>query len=210
MQWHIISKLTNSATQQEQFHSGKELVEATLSSEYEDEDEEVDFVLADWIGWSSEEEEKSDENDYDNSSRVATCTRSGRRATRFLLWTAQGKSWSRLIIRDISFRMGTVITFWDNPPPPPPPPTPFILISISLTLEVREVRSLGSSRVLHMASPRRLREIEIQLYHQPPCQIKGLNAFGPPYTKKYIHSNLKRARQCRHKISRIDVSLIQA
>ncbi|CAH3155718.1 unnamed protein product [Porites lobata] len=80
VQRHIISNLTNSATQQEQFDSDKELVEATLSSEDEDQDEEVDFVLAE-IGSSSSD----DENDYDNSSRVDTFTRSGRRATRFLL-----------------------------------------------------------------------------------------------------------------------------
>ncbi|CAH3155714.1 unnamed protein product [Porites lobata] len=80
VQRHIISNLTNSATQQEQFDSDKELVEATLSSEDEDQDEEVDFVLAE-IGSSSSD----DENDYDNSSRVATFKRSGRRATRFLL-----------------------------------------------------------------------------------------------------------------------------
>ena len=76
-------------TQQEQFGSGKELVEATgiLSSkdEDEDEDEAVDFVLAEIGSSSSEEEEESDENDYDNYSRIATCTRSGRRATRFLI-----------------------------------------------------------------------------------------------------------------------------
>ena len=71
--------------QKEQFDSDKELVEATLSSEDEDQDEEVDLVLAEIGSSSSEEEEESDENDYDNSSRVATCTRSGRRATRFLL-----------------------------------------------------------------------------------------------------------------------------
>ena len=85
MQRHIISNLTNSATQQEQFDSDKEFVEATLSSEDEDQDEEVDFVLAEICSSSSEEKEESDENDYDNSSRVATFTRSGRRATRFLL-----------------------------------------------------------------------------------------------------------------------------
>ena len=50
----MIRNLTNSATQQEQFDSDKELVEATLSSEDEDQDEEVDFVLAE-IGSSSSE-----------------------------------------------------------------------------------------------------------------------------------------------------------
>ena len=35
----------------------------------------VDFVLAEIGSSSSEEEEENDENDYDNSSRVATCTR---------------------------------------------------------------------------------------------------------------------------------------
>ena len=54
VQRHIISNLTNSATQQEQFDSDKELVEATLSSEDEDQDEEVNFVLAE-IGSSSSE-----------------------------------------------------------------------------------------------------------------------------------------------------------
>ena len=50
----MIRNLTNSATQQEQFDSDKELVEATLSSEDEDQDEEVNFVLAE-IGSSSSE-----------------------------------------------------------------------------------------------------------------------------------------------------------
>lgn len=50
----MIRNLTNSATQQEQFDSDKELVEATLSSEDEGQDEEVDFVLAE-IGSSSSE-----------------------------------------------------------------------------------------------------------------------------------------------------------
>ena len=45
----------------------------------------MDFVLAEIGSSSSEEEEGSDENDYDNSSRVATCTRSGRRARLSLL-----------------------------------------------------------------------------------------------------------------------------
>ena len=71
-QRNIIRNLTNSATQQKQFGSDKELVEATLSSEDEEQDEEVDFVLAEIGSSSSEEEEESDENDYDNSSRVAT------------------------------------------------------------------------------------------------------------------------------------------
>jgi len=43
--------------QQEQFDSDKELVEGTLSSEDEDQDEEVDFVLAEICSSSSEEEE---------------------------------------------------------------------------------------------------------------------------------------------------------
>ena len=77
--------------QQEQFDSGNELEEAALSSEDEDQDEAVDFVLAEIGSSSSEEEEESDENDYNNSSRIPTCTRSGRRATRFLLWTEQSK-----------------------------------------------------------------------------------------------------------------------
>ena len=85
VQRHIISNLTNSATQQEQFDSDKELLQATLSSEDEDQDEQLDFVLAEIGSSSSEEKEESDENDYDNSYRVATFTRSGRRATRFLL-----------------------------------------------------------------------------------------------------------------------------
>ena len=85
MQRHIINNLTNSATQQEQFDSGNELEEAAFSSEDEDQDEAVDFVLAEIGSSSSEEEEESDENDYDNSSHVATSTRSGSRATRFLL-----------------------------------------------------------------------------------------------------------------------------
>lgn len=78
--------------QQEQFDSGNELVEATLSSEDEDQDEVLDlvFVSAEIGSLSSEEEEESDEKDYHNSSRVATYTRSERRATRFLLWTEQG------------------------------------------------------------------------------------------------------------------------
>ena len=74
VQRNIISNLTNSATQQKQFDSDKKLVEATLLSEDEEQDEEVDFVLE--IGSSSsEEEDESDGNNYDNSSRVATCTR---------------------------------------------------------------------------------------------------------------------------------------
>ena len=85
VQRHIISNLTNSAMQQEQFDSNKELVEATLSSEDEDQDEEVGLVLAEIGSSSFEESEESDENDHDNSSRDATCTRSGRRATPFLL-----------------------------------------------------------------------------------------------------------------------------
>ena len=85
VQRHIISNLTNSATQQEQFDSDKELLQATLSSEDEDQDEQLDFVLAEIGSSSSEEKEESDENDYDNSYRVVTFTRSGRRATRFLL-----------------------------------------------------------------------------------------------------------------------------
>ena len=64
--------------QQEQFDSDKELVEANLSSEDEDQDEEVGLVLAEIGSSSFEESEESDENDHDNSSRVATCTRSGR------------------------------------------------------------------------------------------------------------------------------------
>ena len=85
VQRHIINNLTNSATQQEQFDSGNELEEAAFSSEDEDQDEAVDFVLAEIGSSSSEEEEESDENDYDNSSLTATSTRSGRRATCFLL-----------------------------------------------------------------------------------------------------------------------------
>ena len=84
VQRHIINNLTNSATQQEQFNSGNELEEAAFSSEDEDQDEAVDFVLAE-IGSSSSEEEEESDKDYNNSSRVATSTRSGRRATRFLL-----------------------------------------------------------------------------------------------------------------------------
>ena len=75
VQRNIISNLTNSATQQKQFDSDKELVEATLSSEDEEQNEEVAFVLAEIGSSSSEEEEESGENDYDNSFRVATCTR---------------------------------------------------------------------------------------------------------------------------------------
>ena len=85
VQRHIINNLTNSATQQEQFDSGNKLEEPAFSSEDEDQDEAVDFVLAEIGSSSSEEEEESDENDYTNSSWVATSTRSGRRATRFLL-----------------------------------------------------------------------------------------------------------------------------
>lgn len=86
-QRHIINNLTNSATQQEQFDSGHELEEAALSSEDKDQNEAVDFVrVVGEIGSSSsKEEEESDENDYDNSPRVATCTRSERRATHSLL-----------------------------------------------------------------------------------------------------------------------------
>ena len=72
VQRHIISNLTNLATQQKQFDSGKELVEATLSSDDEDQEQEVDFVLTEIGSSSSAEEEESDENNYDNSSRVAT------------------------------------------------------------------------------------------------------------------------------------------
>ena len=54
VQRHITSNLTNSATQQEQFDSDKELVEPTLSSEDEDQDEEVNFVLAEIDSSSSE------------------------------------------------------------------------------------------------------------------------------------------------------------
>ena len=85
VQRHIINNLTNSATQQEQFNSGNKLEEAAFSSEDEDQDEAVDFVLAEIGSSSSEEEEESDKKDYNNSSRVATSTRSGRRATCFLL-----------------------------------------------------------------------------------------------------------------------------
>ena len=53
----IISNLTNSAMQQEQFDSDKELVQGTRSSKDEDQDEEVDFVLAEICSSSSEEEE---------------------------------------------------------------------------------------------------------------------------------------------------------
>ena len=45
------------AIQQEQFDSDKELVEGTLSSKDEDQDEEVDFVLVEICSSSSEEEE---------------------------------------------------------------------------------------------------------------------------------------------------------
>ena len=62
----LINNLTNSATQQEQFDSGNELEEAALSSEDEDQDEAVDFVVAEIGSSSSEEEEESDENDYNN------------------------------------------------------------------------------------------------------------------------------------------------
>ena len=75
VQRNIISNLTNSATQQKHFDSDKELVEATLLSEDEEQDEEVDFVLAEIGSSSSEEEEENDEDDYDNFSRVATRTR---------------------------------------------------------------------------------------------------------------------------------------
>ena len=81
----LIEVQRHSATQQEQFDSGNELEEAALSSEDKDQNEAVDFVLAEIGSSSSEEGEESDENDYDNSSRVATCTRSERRATHFLL-----------------------------------------------------------------------------------------------------------------------------
>ena len=53
VQRHIISNLTNSATQQEQFDSDKDSVEATLSSEDEDQDEDV---LAEIDSSSSEDE----------------------------------------------------------------------------------------------------------------------------------------------------------
>ena len=43
--------------QQEQFDSDKELVQGTRSSKDEDQDEEVDFVLAEICSSSSEEEE---------------------------------------------------------------------------------------------------------------------------------------------------------
>ena len=61
-----MNNLTNSATQQEQFDSGNELEEAAFSSEDEDQDEAVDFVLAEIGSSSSEEGEESDENDYNN------------------------------------------------------------------------------------------------------------------------------------------------
>jgi len=83
----LIEVQRHSATQQEQFDSGNELEEAALSSEDKDQNEAVDFVrVVGEIGSSSsKEEEESDENDYDNSPRVATCTRSERRATHSLL-----------------------------------------------------------------------------------------------------------------------------
>ena len=54
---NYISNFMNLAMQQEQFDSDKELVEGTLSSKDEDQDEEVDFVLAEICSSSSEEEE---------------------------------------------------------------------------------------------------------------------------------------------------------
>ena len=56
VQRHIISNLTNSETQQKQFNNGNELIEATLSSEDEDQDEAMDFVLTEIGSLSSEEE----------------------------------------------------------------------------------------------------------------------------------------------------------
>ena len=132
VQRHIISNLTNSATQQQQFDGDKEWVQdiwkeqrtpsiqiyadfpATLSSEDEGQDEKVDFALAEIGSSSSEEEEESDENNYDNSSRVATCTRSGRRAHVFCyrLHKVKVDLVRRLIIPVISFSVGRVITFW--------------------------------------------------------------------------------------------------
>ena len=86
VQRHIINNLTNSATQQEQFDSGNELKEPAFFHQ------RMKIKMRRWILYlaeigssSSEGEEESDENDYNNSSRVATSTRSGRRATRFLL-----------------------------------------------------------------------------------------------------------------------------
>ena len=52
---NYISNFMNLAMQQEQFDSDKELVEGTLSSKDEDQDEEVDFVLAEICSSSSEE-----------------------------------------------------------------------------------------------------------------------------------------------------------
>ena len=47
-----------------------------------------------------------------NSSRVATYTRSGRKATHFLLQTAEDQSWSRLLIIPVkSFSVGRDVTF---------------------------------------------------------------------------------------------------
>ena len=62
VQWHTLSNLTNSATRKKQFDSDKEFVEATLSSENEKQDEEVDFEWAEFGSSSYEEREESDEN----------------------------------------------------------------------------------------------------------------------------------------------------
>ena len=72
--------------QQEQFDSDKELVEGTLSSKDEDQDEEVDFVLVEICSSSSEEEEGAMRTIMTIPlALITTCTRSGRRATRVLL-----------------------------------------------------------------------------------------------------------------------------
>lgn len=65
MQRHITNSSTNSATQQEQFDDGKELVEVALSTEDKNQNEAVDFVLLRIGSLSYEGEEESDETDYE-------------------------------------------------------------------------------------------------------------------------------------------------
>ena len=108
---NYISNFMNLAMQQEQFDSDKELVEGTLSSKDEDQDEEVDFVLAEICSSSSEEEEGVMRTIMTIPLALLPVQDQGGEQHAFRYELHKVKDRSRLIIPVISYSMGKVITF---------------------------------------------------------------------------------------------------
>ena len=108
---NYISNFMNLAMQQEQFDSDKELVEGTLSSKDEDQDEEVDFVLAEICSSSSEEEEGVMRTIMTIPLALLPVQDQGGEQHAFCYELHKVKDRSHLIIPVISYSMGKVITF---------------------------------------------------------------------------------------------------